>query len=723
MPPSIEDRRPPITPQLAVRVAVLGGFAFVLFAVLFFRLWFLQVLTGDDYVVQARENRIRKVKIEAPRGNVVDRDGRTLVKTRAAPVVQILPNSVPDAELDAAEAYRKQLAAAEGRRLAAARALRDLERRLHADGRSSTRRERARLRELRPLARAADNVPIGPIPAQAVRLRSLYRRLGQVLEISPRTIHRRVIQGIADQPSANVTIKTDVPTAAFNYLLEHREAFPGVVVEKKYLRHYPYDELGAQLFGTLREISPEEVGTKEYRGVEPGTRIGKDGIEESYDKYLRGTDGFTRVIVNSFGNRDDTRRTRRTDPIQGRQLRLTLDLGLQRAAHNAVARAIEAAQSNGNPADAAAYVAMDPRDGEVLALGSYPSFDANLFAKPIDQKTYEQLNSEENGAPLFNRAISAGYPTGSTFKPITALAAVDEGIITPSTPLSDPGVFRYGGREFTNARGAVYGTLALPRALQVSSDVFFYQLGAAANERGPVIQEWARKLGFDEPTGIDLPGEYGGLVPDAKWRNGEYEKYVKCAKKAKVEIGTTEALYECGGIERGWSGGDNVNLSVGQGDLQATPLQLATAYAAIANGGKVVTPHLGMQIEDSAGRQLEEIRKPARRRVHIDSETLAAVRGGLRAAAGAEGGTSADVFAGFPYPVHGKTGTAERAPNPDQSWYAAFVDDPVKPIVVVVTIEKGGFGAEAAAPAARLILSKWFGVREDEFHSGASATR
>ena len=158
------------------------------------------------------------------------------------------------------------------------------------------------------------------------------------------------------------------------------------------------------------------------------------------------------MIVNSFGNRDDTRRTTRTDPIQGRQLRLTLDLGLQRAAQNAVARAIEAAQGNGNPADAGAFVAMDPRDGEVLALGSYPSFDANLFAKPIDQETYEQLNSEENGAPLFNRAIAAGYPTASTFKPITALAAVDAGIITPSTPLSDPGVFRYGGREFKNAQ-------------------------------------------------------------------------------------------------------------------------------------------------------------------------------------------------------------------------------------------------------------------------------
>jgi penicillin-binding protein 2 len=723
MPPPIEDRRPPITPQLAVRVAVLGGITFVLFAIIFFRLWFLQVLTGDDYVSQARENRVRKVKIEAPRGNIIDRDGRVLVKTRAAPVVQILPTSVPEAELQVADTYRTRLAQAEGRRLAAARDLRALERLLRADGRKSTRAEKRRRRVLTRRAGRAEHVPVGRIPAGEHELRSLYRRLGKVIELAPATIHRRVVEGIADQPGANVTIRTDVPPPAFNYLLEHRQDFPGVVVEKKYLRFYPYKTLGAQLFGTLREISPGELEQERYRGVTAGTRIGKDGIEESYDKYLRGTDGFTRVIVNSFGNRDDTRRTTRTDPIQGRQLRLTLDLGLQRAAQNAMRRAIDAAHFNGNPAEAGAYVALDPRDGEVLALGSYPSFDANLFAKPIDQETYERLNSEENGAPLFNRAIAAGYPTGSTFKPITAMAAVSSGIITPSTPLNDAGVFRYGGREFRNARDARFGTLALPRALQVSSDVFFYQLGALANDRGAVIQEWARRLSFGKPTGIDIPGEYGGLVPDRKWRDGEFAKYLKCAKRAKVEVGSTEALYACGGVERGWSGGDNVNLAVGQGDLQATPLQLATAYAAIANGGRVVTPHLGMQVEDGAGRQLEEIRKPARRRVELDPGALAAIRTGLKAAAGAAGGTSSDVFAGFPYAVYGKTGTAERAPNPDQSWYACFVDDPVKPIVVVVTVEKGGFGAEAAAPAARLILSKWFGVKDSGFHAGTSATR
>ena len=573
MPSPVEDRRPPITPQLAMRVAMLGGVAFVAFAIIFFRLWFLQVLTGDDYVSQARDNRVRKIKIEAPRGNVIDRNGKPLVKTRAAPVVQILPTQVPEAELDVADTYRKALAVAEGKRLRAAQDLRALERRLSADGRSTRKPEKRRRRALARQASTAERVRVGPIPAGEPQLRTLYRRLGRVIDMKPVTIHRRVVQGIADQPSANVTIRTDVSPPAFNYLLEHREAFPGVVVEKKYLRNYPFKTLGAQLFGTLREISPDELEEKEYRGVSAGTRIGKDGIEETYDKYLRGTDGYTRVIVNSSGNRDDTRRTSRVDPIQGRQVRLTLDLGLQRAAQNAMARAVAAASGNG--ADAGAYVALDPRDGEVLALGSYPSFDANLFAKPIDQRTYDRLNSEDNGAPLFNRAISAGYPTGSTFKPITAFAAVDAGIITPSTVLNDGGVFRYGDREFKNAGDAVFGPLALPRALQVSSDVFFYQLGAAANEKGPVIQDEARKLSFGKPTGIDLPGEFGGLVPDSRWRNSEFAKYERCRKAEGLGYQSQAALFACGGIDRQWAGGDNVNLSVGQGDLQATPLQLA----------------------------------------------------------------------------------------------------------------------------------------------------
>jgi penicillin-binding protein 2 len=721
MPAPIDDRRPAITPQLAVRVAVLGGIAFVLFAIVFFRLWFLQVLTGEDYVSQARDNRVRKIKIEAPRGNIVDRNGQVLVKTRVAPVVQIEPGSLPAAELDAAERYRQARAAAERERLAAARELASLDERLHADGRRSTKAERRERRRLKRASNHARPVAVGRIPSGEPELRSLFRRLGAVIRVRPRAIHREVIEGIAEAPYSNVTIKTDVGKGAFSYLLEHREEFPGVVVEKRYLRYYPYRELGAQLFGTLREISPGELKLRRYRGVAPGTRVGKDGIEETYDKYLRGIDGYTRVVINALGNRDDTRRTTQRRPIQGQQLRLTLDLGLQRAANDALQRAIAAANLNGYGAKAGAYVAMDPTNGQVLALGSYPSFDANLFAKPISQARFDRLNSEANGAPLFNRAIAATYPTGSTFKPITALAALESGIIDTGSIITDTGTFQLGNLLLQNARGASYGPLNVTQALKVSSDVFFYTLGERANPMpGEVIQTWAKRLGLGRPTGIDIPGEPKGLVPDAEWRNDGYAAYQRCTKRNHLEERTSAALFTCGGIERPWSTGDNVNLAIGQGDLHATPLQMAVAYSTIVNGGRVVRPHLGWKLEDGLGRQIEEIAKPAKRKVSFSPFNRQAIMDGLLGAATQDGGTSAVVMKGFPLPVYGKTGTVERPGQPDQSWYICYVPHPTRPIVVAVTVERGGFGAETAAPAARLILSEWFDTGDAGFLVGTS---
>jgi penicillin-binding protein 2 len=720
MPQPGEERRPAITPQLAVRVAVLAGVAFVVFGVVFFRLWFLQVLSGEDYVSQARDNRVRKVRIEAPRGDIVDRHGEVLVKTRVAPVVQIVPGQLPEDVLEQADEYRKARARAEGTRLAAADQLRAVERELREQRRKATRAQRRQRARLARAARRARAVPIPAPPAttDTRALRRTYRELGRVIKVRPRTIHERVIEGVAETPYSNVTIKTAVDRAAFNYLRERKEQFPGVEVEKQYLRDYPHHDLGAQLFGTIREISPDEIKQKRYRGLEQGTRIGAEGLEYSYDDYLRGTDGFTKIVINALGSRDDRRRTSRKEPRQGQRLRLTLDLGLQRAANDALKKAVQAAAVNG--AKAGAFVAMDPETGEVFALGSYPSFDANEFARPISQRRYEQLSSEDNGAPLFNRAIAATYPTGSTFKPITATAALQEGLITPTSTIFDDGTFELGDRVFKNAEDASYGALQLPQAMTVSSDVFFYNLGYQMNDRGPVLQEWARRLGIGRRTGIDIPGEFEGLVPDADWRNTEYEDYLECTEKENVEPVTTAALLKCGGIERAWSAGDNVNLAVGQGDLQATPLQLATAYSTIANGGRVVRPHLGKQIEDGGGRLIEELRTPARRRVELDEGGRQAIMTGLHGAATAADGTSSDVFADFPYRdmLYGKTGTAERAPNPDQSWYAAYVDHPTKPIVVVTTIERGGWGAETAAPAARLILNEWFDLRDNEFRAG-----
>jgi penicillin-binding protein 2 len=705
VPPSMEDRRPPITPQLARRVALLGGIAFVLFAALFFRLWFLQVLSGDDYVSQAAQNKVRKIRIEAPRGNVVDRKDNVLIKTRQAAVVQILPSRLPEAERDVAAAYGSQVSAAERERLAAGDRLKEFNRDRRRSGRKMTKRQRSEFRRLTAASKTARTVAVPDLPADP-EVRVLYRRLGKVLDMSATSIHKRVVQQVAQTPYAAVTVKTDIGQAAYRYLKERQADFPGVNPEIQYLRDYPFKSLGAHLFGTLREISPDELKEKQYRGIQQGERIGAGGIEQEYDKYLRGEDGYYRQVVDALGQpcEDPVRcPVRRVKPQQGSQVKLTLDLKLEREGTEALSEVVPAGRGG-------AFVAMDPRNGDVLGLGSYPTYDANLFAKPISQEKYNELNSEEEGKPLLDRAIDGLYPTASTFKLVTAAAALEEGLIDRGSIINDDGEYELGQQVFKNAGDAVFGAINVVQALTVSSDVFFYTLGDRMYSMpGQVLQTWARRFGFGKPTGIDLPGEFGGLVPDRKWRDTGYRKWEACRKKNNLPTTGAAVLSECGGIDRPYSTGDNVNLSVGQGDLQATPLQLATAYAALANGGRLVTPHLGAQVEDGQGKLLQKLRFPTRRKIDLSEETRSAIMEGLRGAASADGGTSSDVFAGLKgLDIYGKTGTAERGNDPDQSWYVAFVESEGRPIVVAVTVEAGGFGADTAAPTACRIIANWY---------------
>lgn len=639
--PTPEDRRPPITPQLALRVAIFGGVAFVLFAIVFFRLWYLQVLSGNQYLAQANDNRVREVRIQAPRGDVVDRNGAVLVTNRQATVIQIEPGGLP--------------------------------------------------------------------PAGAPRHR-LYRRLGHVLRMKASTVQHMVLEQRRQLPYANATIKTDASRAVLNYLQERKSEFPGVTVTDVYLRKYPFNTLAAQLLGNVGQVNEAELKQHHFKGVKQGTTVGQSGVEYTYDRYLRGRDGAQLLQVDSMGGFKGE--LKRRQPVPGHDLKLSLDLQLQRAGQDALARA-----GGGLPG---AFVALDPRNGQVLAMGSYPSFDPAVFTKPMTDAQYKALVSQDNGAPLFNRATGGFYPTGSTFKLVTAMAALGAGIITPDTPFNDSGCLMIGTRKACNAGGTSYGTLSLRRAIQVSSDVFFYALGAQLNGlKGEVLQTWARKLGFGRRTGIDLPGEGSGLVPDAHWRRRIGREEARCEKRRHVA--------SCGiSDKRPWSVGDNVNLAVGQGDLQASPLQMAVAYAALENGGKVVRPHLGLDVEDSEGRLVQSISPPGARHITFPPGARQAVMDGLHLAASQPGGTSADVFAGWPqsrYPVYGKTGTAERPPHPDQSWYVCFVPDSQRPIVIAVTLEGGGFGAQAAAPAARQILSQWFLGRSGQFVRGSSHTR
>ena len=636
------DRRPTLTPKLAFRVAIFGGIALAAFAVIFFRLWYLQVLSGDKYVAEAQNNQLRKIKVQAPRGEIVDREGRVLVRNRVGLAVTITPDKFPEAESERAE---------------------------------------------------------------------LYRRLGKLLDMRPRRIERRVNEQFKELPFSKATVKQDVERPIVMYIAERKEDFRGVDVEPVFLREYPHGEIGAHLFGYVGEVTEQQLGDPQYTGVELGDRVGKAGIEAEYDRFLRGQNGATQVQVDAFGNL--TRQLSDIGAEQGKQLRLSLDLDVQRVGQTAL--------SSGT--GKGAFAVLDVRNGEVLALGSQPSFDPNLFSRVVRESDYRRLTADENGAPLTNRAVSAGYPTGSTFKLITATAALEEGFITPETVQIDSGSITVGDQEFKNAGDAVNGAIALRQALTVSSDVFFYLLGQDMNNTGDgeALQRWARRLGIGRQTGIDLPEEGPGFVPSEAWRDREHVKFNRCVKRRKL---TDAEIYEgkCGFIDRPWSVGDNINLSVGQGDLQANPLQLAVAYAAVANGGKVLRPRLGQRIENSLGQAEQNLQAPTARRLKIDPANSSAIMEGLNGAANGPGGTSTAVFEGFPIPIAGKTGTAEKGlGRADQSWYAALAPYPNPKYAVVVTDEAGGFGADTAAPMARLILAELFNLNESQLVAGGGA--
>lgn len=644
------ERRPTLTPQLAFRVAVIGGIALMAFGVIFFRLWYLQVLSGDRYLAEANNNRIREIQVQAPRGEIVDRNGTPLVENRLGFSLTLAREDLPEDE---------------GER------------------------------------------------------RRLFRNLGKLVGRKPERVRSAVMGQFEDEriPSFSpAVVKRDVSRAAVGRVLERPDLFPGVEPEQVFLRDYPQGTVGAHLLGSVGEVTAEELEQDSFPGLGYGDRVGRGGIEEEYDSSLRGKDGATRLSVDAQGR--FRKELKGEDPKPGRQVRLSIDLDVQKAGHAALA----------GGTGRGAFVAMDVKTGEVLALGSEPTFDPSFFTRRFSQRAYQRLNSDDLGKPLFDRATQGGYPVGSTFKLITAAAGLESGLITPDTVVLDGGSLEIGDQVFENAGEVAHGPVALRQALTVSSDVFFYTLGRDLNNPslgdGTLLQRWAARFGLGRSTGIDLPSEAAGLVPNPEWRNDLNRKYERCVARRNPSLEEQRqgvCTFGDGFLDRPWSVGDNVNLSVGQGDIQASPLQMAVAYAAIANGGRVLRPRLGQRIEDSAGRALEQLRAPVARRLSLDPPHTQAILEGLRGAASAPGGTSTIVFQDFPVEVAGKTGTAEHTGRPDQSWYVALAPWPDFKYVVVTTDEAGGFGADTAAPMARRILAELLDVNETELVQGGDA--
>lgn len=605
-------RLDPIVPEpkkrsgVALRTAIIGGVGVALFAVLFFRLWSLQVVTGDKYLAEANDNRTREVRVRAPRGRILDRDGNVLVDNRTSMALQVDPTK---------------------------------------------------------------------IPSNKVKRAALFTRIGTVLDLDRQQIRKRYRQELKDNPPGSpITLAENVSDDVAFYIQEHQYDFPEVDINRVFVRRYPEGLTAAHLLGSVGEVTAEDLDANKDEDLEPGDTIGKAGLEQTYDSVLRGKPGETRIQVDSTGHIKGQLQS--TVPEPGESIRLTIDPDVQAAGEAGLG-------ALGLPGG---FVAMDVNNGEILGMGSAPTFDPAIFTKPLSQAQADALFDEDLGAPMFNRAISSNYPAGSIYKPITALAGLDAKEITPSTVVNDAGEVTIADQTFTNAGNEAHGPVDLEHALQVSSDVYFYLLGAKMNGTDS-LQRWSTMFGIGMPTGIDLPGESSGLLPTPEWRN---------------------QLYKEGNTDRPWAIGDNIQLAIGQGDLQTDPLQMATAYAALGNGGKILKPHLNLQEEDSAGRVIKETEPEIVREIPLDPTYRDSIMAGLHDAAQTPSGTSYKVFGGFPVPVAGKTGTAERPPNGDQAWYAVLAPYPKPKIAVVTTVEQGGFGADSAAPVALQILSAYF---------------
>src|SRR4051794_1957820 len=437
-PESEPERR---TSPLALRISIITGLAIAIFSVLFLRLWYVQILSGDKYRTQANDNRIREIRVQAPRGDILDRNGKVMVANRTELAIQVTPQDLPAPGPD-------------------------------------------RSRELHQLA--------------------------TITGMDMKEIRKTLRGGSRAAPGGPVILKKGLGVDKVYYLRENQSSFPGVSVERVFTREYRDGTLAAHLFGNVGEVTAEQLKQPRYSGLHPGDQVGQSGVEYEYDRFLRGRPGTDRVQVDALGRPTGQLRSVPAEP--GDDVRLTVDLGLQAYGESAL-------DSFGLPG---AFVAMNARNGDVLAMGSAPSFDPSIFTHPITQSEYRQLTSRKTDAPLADRAIQGLYPTGSTFKMITATAALQSHLISPNTIFNDTGSLRLDSNlTLHNAGKAIYGPLNMLDAIKVSPAFSFNNLGVGekANTGHAEIQDWAHNYALGEKAGIDLPAEVDGLIPPPAWRN------------------------------------------------------------------------------------------------------------------------------------------------------------------------------------------------------------
>ncbi|MGD9694376.1 MAG: penicillin-binding protein 2 [Thermoleophilia bacterium] len=533
--------------------------------------------------------------------------------------------------------------------------------------------------------RVATNVVALPNELKGDRRASVLRRLAPRIGVSVKRMNAALEYGDRHRPYDSVVLAENVPRRVEAYVAMRLRQFPGVQLTPSYVRAYPKGSVAAHVLGTVGKISDAQLDAYRKLGYVGNETVGQTGIERQYEDVLKGTPGEKRVEVDAAGEPVPGGIEQTVPPVAGRDVKLSIDLPTERALEAEIKR-----QADAQGAEGAAGVALDPNTGEVLGMASYPTYDPQIFVDG-DATRISRLYDDPRH-PLLNLAIGPqGYPPGSTAKAITAAGALQNGLITPTTELESRSEITLYKQVFPNFRGESHGWITLPTALEVSSDTFFYQVGDEFwKEQTPTdypLQAWQRKFGLGSPTGVDLPDESGGLVPDPPWKKKNF------------------AGPSFGPIDRDWLAGDTIQLATGQGYMLATPLQMAAAYAAIADGGVWRTPSVGRQVTDPNGRVVQRLsQERPTRSLGLGESTLSTIRQGLYEVANSPQGTAYEVFHNLPADakVAGKTGTAEQKSGPDprdHSWFVGYAPADNPKIVVAVVIARGGTGANAAAPA------------------------
>ena len=514
--------------------------------------------------------------------------------------------------------------------------------------------------------RASFNIVVVPEHGESVD--TTVARLAHLLASGEAHIRERIAR--RDAPFRPIIVKSDASFADVAALEAHRLEMPEASVDVVPLRSYPLASAAAHCLGRVGEVSDRQLQSPDFADLAPGDLVGQAGVESQYNRSLMGRDGLRRLIVNSRGV--EVAETDRQPPVDGPNLTLTLDTDLQKAMDQAF---------HGRAGSA---VALDPETGEILAMTSTPGFDPNIFSTSVEPALWSRLSTDP-ATPLMNRVIQGQYAPGSLFKVVTATAALEEGVITPQTTFYCPGYLSIYGTVFHCHKAAGHGVLNVQRALQQSCNVFFWEVGVRLEiER---IARYAKMLGLGAPTGVDLPHEASGLMPSPEWKER--------TQKTK------------------WYAGETVSVAIGQGQVTVTPLQMARVAAFMATG-RLPRPHL---VKAIGGVPVPLVESPV---LPFKAATLAAVREGMRAVVGEQGTGLRAQIPGIS--ICGKTGSAQVVAHSvlarhsgteaflPHGWFLAFAPQERPRIALAVLVEHGGSGGEAAAPVAREILARYFGV-------------